>query len=99
MTPRAAKRRRSNGARNHLHQTPRQGNARYVRISVPVLPKDAARAEIERLRMAVGLATTLAGDVVMDAEHPLEMMQEIVAKVTAAREKALRPGRLHRGQR
>ncbi len=50
----------------------------------------AAREEIERLWQAVGLATTLAGDVVMDVDNPLDMMEVIVAKVIAAREKAER---------
>lgn len=53
---------------------------------------DTARREIERLtgelteaQEAIGLATTLAGTVVMDPAHPLEMMRSIVAAVLEER--------------
>lgn len=39
-------------------------------------------AEIERLRMAVGCATTIKGDMVIRADDPLGMMQEVSAYVT-----------------
>lgn len=48
-------------------------------------------AEIERLLMAVGLATTIKGDMVMRADDPLGMMQEVcqyVATLTTERGEA-----------
>lgn len=50
-----------------------------------------ARAEIERLQMAIGCATTIKGDMVMRADDPLGMMQEIcsyVATITRERDEA-----------
>lgn len=43
-------------------------------------------AERDELRLAVGLATTIKGDMVMDAEHPLAMMQEVTAFVKELRQ-------------
>lgn len=46
-------------------------------------------AEIKRLRMAVGCATTIKGDMVMRADDPLGMMQEVcqyAATLTAERD-------------
>jgi len=43
--------------------------------------RNEARAEVERLRQAVGLATTAVGDMVIDVENPIGMMQRVVAEV------------------
>lgn len=40
-----------------------------------------AQVEIERLRMAVGCATTIKGDMVMRGDDPLGMMQEVCSYV------------------
>lgn len=47
--------------------------------------RDEARKEVERLRMAVGCATTIKGDMVMRADDPLGMMQEVCAYVKSLR--------------
>jgi len=47
---------------------------------------EAAEAEVERWRQAVGLATTAVPDMVMDADHPIEMMHRVVAEVARLRE-------------
>jgi hypothetical protein len=46
------------------------------------------RAEVEMgwLRQAVGLATTCVPSMEMDCEHPIEMMQQVCAKVARLRE-------------
>ena len=39
--------------------------------------------EVEKLRRAVGLATTVVPEMVMDSEDPVVMMLKVVGKVTA----------------
>lgn len=46
---------------------------------------DAGPEEIAQLRMAVGLATTMAGHVEMDSADPVGMMQKIIAHVESVR--------------
>jgi hypothetical protein len=43
------------------------------------------KAEVERLRMAVGLATTAVPTMEMDPDHPIEMMQCVVTEVERLR--------------
>ncbi|MBU6223153.1 MAG: hypothetical protein KGR24_10465 [Planctomycetes bacterium] len=47
--------------------------------------RDEAQAEVEKLRQAVGLATTAVGDMVIDVENPIGMMQRVVAEVEKMR--------------
>jgi len=53
-----------------------------LKHDLKVIKKQHA-AELEQLRMAVGLATTLHPTVQVSPDKPLEMMQEIVQYVTA----------------
>jgi len=46
---------------------------------------NALRSEVERLRVAVGLATTAVPTMEMDPDHPVEMMQRVVAEVERLR--------------
>lgn len=50
------------------------------------LAVESLRGERDELRQAVGLATTIKGDMAMDAEHPVEMMQEVADYVDELRD-------------
>lgn len=54
-------------------------------IATLTAERDEARKEVEQLRMAVGCATTIKGDMVMRADDPLGMMQEVCAYVKSLR--------------
>jgi len=47
--------------------------------------KSALKDKVERLQMAVGLATTAVPTMEMDSDHPVEMMQSVVAEVERLR--------------
>jgi hypothetical protein len=50
----------------------------------------ACYIELTRLRNAIGLATTIKGDIEMDSEHPIEMMQEVATYVSTLRAEVAR---------
>lgn len=52
-------------------------------IATLTAERDEARREVEQLRMAVGCATTIKGDMVMRADDPIGMMQEVCSYVAA----------------
>lgn len=52
------------------------------------------RAELFQMTQAVGLASTIAGEVQMNVSDPVAMMQEVCASVAAERQRARLPAEL-----
>jgi hypothetical protein len=71
----------------------RQTVEQYATTLKNVMAKKAAlKDEVERLQLAVGLATTAVPTMEMDSDHPVEMMQRVVAEVERLRAEVERLG-------